>query len=147
MNSTNVVKVLCVCLIFSFFGTLGFLSYCVWENVWWKYEVTNLASYEGATRARQDFQAGKLRLFEITGKYDRDTFTGSNTGPFQVWYVMYSTNLPYPLRYSTEEMVMGYNARMRLMQKEPARYLSQATDWPVTRNESSNTIPSTLPPP
>src|SRR3954464_2012399 len=69
--------------------SLGFLAWTFSDSAAWKVQVKNLAQYEGVAVAREDFQAGKLRLFVIDGRRERDEFSGTNDGPFEVWYSSY----------------------------------------------------------
>jgi hypothetical protein len=89
----------------------------------WEMQVYGLAGYEGSTRARQDFQAGKLRLFVLAGERSDDKFSGTNDGPFEVWYPQFYPQY-YPFRYSTEQMVKFYNDKMRYMHRYPEKFVS-----------------------
>ena len=109
-------------LIVALLTSLGFLARALFENYVWKMEVENLAWYRGVTHARRDFEAGRLRLFVIAGERRGDVFSGTNDGPFGVWFPQYSPDA-YPMRYSTEQLVEAYNQRMRYMQAHPERYL------------------------
>ena len=119
------VAVLAVGLLVS----LGFLARAHWQAYWWKSEVYGLAGYRGSIRARQDFQAGRLRLFLIAGERSDDKSSGTNDGPFEVWYPQYYPK-PYPMRYSVEQMVEFYNRKMRYMHEHPEKFLAQTNTEP-----------------
>jgi hypothetical protein len=114
----ELIKVSVVVIAFS--ALAGFYVHALWQNYMWKMEVLTLADYEGATRARHDFQAGKLRLFVLGGERDDDKFSGTNEGPFEVWYPQYFPEF-YPSRYSQQQMIIDYNERMRELQKDASR--------------------------
>jgi hypothetical protein len=123
MSIPTSLKVFIIALIIALFTSLGFLAHAVWLNVWWKEEVYVLAGYEGGTRALHDYQNGKLRLFKISGERDADKFSGTNDGPFQVWFPQYYT-VVYPMRYSKEQEVEFYNRKMRYMHEHPEKFLT-----------------------
>jgi hypothetical protein len=114
----ELIKVFVV--VIAFCTLASFYVHALWQNYMWKMEVLTLANYEGATRARHDFQAGKLRLFVLGGERDDDKFSGTNEGPFQVWYPQYYPEF-YPSRYSKQQMITAYNERMRKLQEEARR--------------------------
>lgn len=101
---------------------LCFLFYLLWLNTWLRFEVEGLAQYLGATSALSDFRQGKLRLFRINGERSRDEYSGTNDGPFEVWYRAYSRS-PYASRIVTEQMVETYNMKMRYMHAHPEQFL------------------------
>jgi hypothetical protein len=107
----------------AFITAVGFLGYEFWQNQMWKMEVYGLAGYEGGTRARHDFQAGRLRLFVIAGERSDDKYSGTNDGAFEVWYPQYYSQY-YPFRYSAEQMVSSYNERMRYLHEHPEKPLN-----------------------
>jgi|HubBroStandDraft_6_1064221.scaffolds.fasta_scaffold301767_2 hypothetical protein len=104
--------------------TLGFLIHEIQENITWKLQAESAAEYEGVTRASHDFEKGKLRLFVIAGERDADKFSGTNEGPFEIWYPQYYPDL-YPFRFSAEQMVARYNERMRYFHEHPAKSLAK----------------------
>jgi hypothetical protein len=108
------LKGVIVILVIALFVSLGFLTHTLWLNSIWKLQVNTLAGYEGHERARRDFEAGKVRLFIISGERDSDKFSGTNDGPFEVWFPQYYPKF-YPFRYSEEEMAAAYNDRMKYL--------------------------------
>lgn len=120
-----IIAVLAIALITSF----GFLVYSqLWQNSNWKAEVGSLASNQGYAEADKDFQAGKLKVFVISGECHEDKFSGSNDGPFEVWTAEYYPSFPWPVRYSAAKKIEAYNHHMRF------RY-----EWSLTH---TNTIKS-----
>ncbi|HLX95657.1 MAG TPA: hypothetical protein VKU37_07925 [Verrucomicrobiae bacterium] len=124
MNHPRKLKIIIVVLIVGIFALLGFLGHLLAQNMMWKSEVESLAEYEGATRASHDFQSGKLRLFVISGERDGTKYSGTNAGPFEIWFPQYFPKY-YPLRYQTEQMVAAYNDRMRYLQAHPETALAE----------------------
>jgi hypothetical protein len=123
MNNPTALKVVIAVLIVALFTSLSFLVYGHWQDFMWQEEVYGLAGYEGSTRALHDFQNDKLRLFVIAGERSDDKFSGTNDGPFQVWYPQYYPEV-YPMRYSTEREVEFYNRKMRYMHEHPEKFLT-----------------------
>jgi hypothetical protein len=119
-------KISIAALAFALFTSLGFLTYVLWQNSEWKQQVYALAAYEGGERASHDYQAGKLRLFVIVGERRDDKYSGTNDGPFEIWYPQYFPD-SYPFRYPTEVMVSFYNEDMRL-RHEQAEKLPASTN-------------------
>jgi hypothetical protein len=107
-----------------FVTLLGFLGWMTLQNHLWKLEVENLAGYQGRVRAKQDYKAGLIRIFVIMGEREEDKFSGTNDGPFQVWYPLYFPDA-YPLRHGTEVMVDAYNKRMKWQVAHPNASTSQ----------------------
>ncbi len=85
----------------------------LWQNSNWRGEVGYLADIQGAEEANRDFQAGKLKIFVISGECHEDRFSGTNNGPFEVWTAQYYPSLPWPGRYSTEQKIKSYNLVMQ----------------------------------
>jgi hypothetical protein len=140
MNNPTALKIYNVVLIIALFTSLGFLVHALWQNLQWKMQVETLAGYEGATRARHDFQAGRLRLFMIVGERSDDKFSGTNDGPFEVWYPQYFPEY-YPFRYATTVMVTNYNERMRFLREHPDKSLETTNRRPNTALEPTPTAP------
>jgi len=130
MKNPAALKILSAVLIIALLTSLGFLAHAIWTNFWWEQEVYGLAGYQGATRARHDFQSGRLRLFVIAGERNDDRFSGTNEGPFEIWFPQYYPK-PFPMRYSVEQMVHIYNEKMRYMHDHPDKFLS-TTNSPKT---------------
>ena len=122
MNNLKVLKIFSAILIVALCTSLGFLLHALLLNMMWKEEVHGLAGYEGSTRAEHDFRNGKLRLFVLAGERNDDKFSGTNDGPFQVWFPQYYPEF-YPMRYSEEQQVEFYNRKMRYMHQHPGKFL------------------------
>lgn len=121
MNNPRALKIVIGVLVVALCTSLGFLIHAVYNNFTWKLLVDGLARYQGSTRARSDFQSGTLRLYVISGGRSDDKFSGTNDGPFEVWFPRYHPEF-YPFRYEVEAMVTAYNDRMRYMHAHPERY-------------------------
>jgi uncharacterized membrane protein len=123
LNRPTALKTVIVLLILALGASLGWLVYTRSQIGWWEMEVYGLAGFEGSERALHDFQNGKVRLFVIARERDHDEFSGTNNGPFQIWFPQYYTAL-YPMRYSIEREVEFYNRKMRYMHEHPDRFLT-----------------------
>jgi hypothetical protein len=123
------LKICIAGLILSLCTSLGFLAHAVLLNWWWEAEVYGLAGYQGTERAMEDFRDGKLRLFVVAGERDDDKFSGTNDGPFQIWFPQYYAT-PYPMRYSVEQEVEFYNRKMRYMYEHPDKFLTSTNRRP-----------------
>lgn len=134
MNNPRTLKIVVTALVVAFCVAVGLLARAIADNFSWRLQVENLAQWEGATVARQDFESGRLRLFVISGKRDEDRFSGTNEGPFEVWYSSYFPEIR-AFRCAAETRVATYNAKMRYMQQHPDRYLER----------TNTTIPKVLP--
>jgi hypothetical protein len=64
----------------------------------------------------RDYRDGKLRLLVINGERKVERYSGTNDGPFEIWYPECISEC-YASRYKTEVMVMFYNIRMRYPEK------------------------------
>jgi hypothetical protein len=94
--------------------SLGFLvNSQLWQNSNLKGEVHALANVEGYEEADKDFQAGKLKVFVISGKCSEDKFSGTNDGPFEIWIAAYYPSLPSPFDFTIERKIEAYNLHMR----------------------------------
>lgn len=131
MNKPRAPQIAIGVLVVALCASLGFLVRALSNNFVWKLQVDTLARYEGSTRARHDFQSGRLRLFVISGGRSEDKFSGTNDGPFEVWFPQYFPELS-PFRYAADTMVAAYNDRMRYMHAHPERY-------PVSTNTAAQT--------
>jgi hypothetical protein len=130
MNNPRTLKVAILVLIVALFTSLGFLAHALWRNsMWeqqmflWEQQVYGLAGYEGGTRALHDFRAGKLRLYVISGERDHEKYSGTNDGPFEVWYPQYFPEY-YAFRYPVEVKVSFYNDKMRYMHDHSDKFLT-----------------------
>jgi hypothetical protein len=124
------VLVLALCI------SLAFLARALLQNLEGRLEVQILAVVEGATRARHDFQSGRLRLFVISGERSEDKPSGTNDGPFEVWFPYYIVGNPEvpAFRYAEETKVRAYNDMMRYMHEHPAPH-------PTSTNATEQTKP------
>jgi len=106
----------------------------LWRNRLWKEEVYGLASVFGAIRARDDFEKGKIRLFELDLSREQrgEVFTGKSEGPFEIWKPQYLPLLGYPSQYATEQMVASYNDKMRYMNAHPEDFTTKDGVGPPT---------------
>jgi hypothetical protein len=76
--------------------------------------------------ADKDFQAGKLKVFVISGESHADKFSGTNDGPFEGWTAEYYPSFPWPERYSIEEKIKAYNRHMRYEYKWSQTHTNKA---------------------
>ena len=120
MNNPKALKVVITVLVVAFLTSLVFLAAALWQDFWWKKAVSGLACYEGAERAKHDFHDSKIRFFVIAGDHEDEIYSGTNDGPFQIWFPQYFRK-PYSLRYSAEQMVWAYNEEMRIDQNFAAK--------------------------
>ena len=125
MNDPKRLKTVIIGLMLVLFALVFALGHTLEQNFLWKMRVDSLADYEGVTRASHDFQAGKLRLFVISGERDHDNFSGTNDGPFEIWFPQYYPKV-YSLRFSTERMAAAYNSRMRCLQAHSGKVLTES---------------------
>jgi hypothetical protein len=113
-NNPRVLKIIISLLAIALVVSFVFLIYShLWENSNWKDEVNSFATNQGYEKAKQDFQAGKLKKLVISGDHEEDKFSGTNDGPFEIWNPIYKSSWPYPWRYSVEMEVTGYNLGMQ----------------------------------
>jgi hypothetical protein len=117
-NNPGTLKMAIATVTIALFISLGLLiNLQFWQNSNWKEEAGYLAGVQGAEAARKDFDAGKLKLFVISGECHEDKYSGSNDGPFEIWTAEYYPAFPYPERYPDEKKVEAYNLRMRSLYK------------------------------
>ena len=112
-------RLLIAALTLSLLASLCFVVFGLLRNWSWKQEAFVLAVHLGALRADHDFKNGTIRLLELDGEQDRNEFTGRLDGPFEIWNSQYFPSRGYPHQYSTEQMVIMYNSRMRYMAEHP----------------------------
>jgi hypothetical protein len=123
MNNPKALKIVIVILAVAFLVSFHFLMRALSDNFAWKQCIELSAPADGAMFAHLDFQSGKLRLFVISGEHSDDKYSGTNDGPFEIWFPQYHIS-PYPMRYRVEQWVAGYNRSMRYMHDHPDRFLS-----------------------
>ena len=141
MNNPKALKIVIAVLVIALITSLGFLAHAFSQIWWWKQEVWGLDGQVAAYRALDDFGAGKFRLFVISGERSDDKFSGTNDGPFQIWFPQYYTEI-YPMRYSIEQQVRFYDDKMRYMQQHPERFLTTTNRRPNNALEPTATAPS-----
>lgn len=113
-DNPKTLKLIIVIVTITLITSLSFLIHSLfWQNSNLKAEVGSLASIQGCEEADKDFQAGRLKVFVISGECHEDRFSGTNDGPFEVWITSYFPSLPQPHRYSTGKKIEAYNFRMR----------------------------------
>lgn len=123
MNNLKILRIVVGVLTVALLVTAAFLIYARYQNSMWVMQLDGLARFAGSTSAKNDFHAGKFRLFAFSGARDTDTFSGTNDGPYEIWYSQYFPSDPryQPFRYSKEQMVKGYNETMRSLHERPER--------------------------
>ena len=131
-DNFKLAKVVIAVLVIGLFALLGILAYTLWQRFLWKQQVYALAAYEGGERATHDYQAGKLRLFVIAGERSDNKYSGTNDGPFEIWYPQYFPD-SYPLRYETEVMVSYYNHDMQFSYAHPKESIAATNNVKQTR--------------
>ena len=132
MSNLRNIKVLIAVLTLALLAALGGLAYAVWLNSQWKAEASELARDIGAQRAIKDFNAGKLKLLQIVGANAKDTFTGTNDGPFEIWVSQYFPGESFPVRCASEQQVVAYNTVMKnLLNQQVIRKKFSSTNDPT----------------
>ena len=137
----KILIVVIAILAISLCASLFCLSRAVREKTRWQWEAVELANFKGSERALCDFRAGELRLFVLGGESRKDTYTGTNDGPFEVWIPQY-----YPPRGSAnlssmERWIAVYDHQMRYMRDHPDKYLETTNHRPNTALEPTRTVP------
>jgi hypothetical protein len=120
MNNPKTLRIVVGCLAVALLVTVAFLIYARYQNSMWVMQLDGLAKFAGSTSAKNDFETGRLRLFAFAGVRDADTFSGTNDGPYEIWYSQYFPGDPryQPFRHSKEQMVRGYNETMRALHEK-----------------------------
>jgi len=118
MNRQKLSSVVIAALVVGLLVSLGLLAHEHHQEQRWKQQLQNFAVYYGSTRAKDDVQAGKFRLYVFAGARGKDEYSGTNDGPFQVWYSVYQPQ-DDTFRYAMEHVVGSYNASVRYMQEHP----------------------------
>jgi hypothetical protein len=114
-SNSETLKIIIIVLTIAFIVSLGLLLHSQgWQNSNWKDEVIGLARVHGAEEAKQDFEAGKIRIFVISNECDYPgKFSGTKDGPFEIWTSEFYPQLPWPYHFSLEQKVEAYNREMR----------------------------------
>jgi len=89
-----------------------------------KEQVYTFGSQVGEMQASRDFRDGKLRLYVIEGERPFERYSGTNDGPFEVWFPANDRIYVGHFGYAVEVMVSAYNDRMRYMQRHPTKFLN-----------------------
>jgi hypothetical protein len=107
---------------------LGTTSLVAW-GYWQIYGIggwrDQLYASEGSVATREaldDFRAGYLRLYSLGGESERNKYSGTNDGPFELWIPQYYPSLGRAHRFSREQFVAFYNRKMRYMQTHPDQF-------------------------
>ena len=108
------IVVLIGLLVFSF----GQMAELKDRNEVLKEQAYTLGSRAGVMQASRDFRDGKLRLYVIAGERPFERYSGTNDGPFEVWFPESDGG------YGVEVMVSAYNDRMRFMHTHPTKFLN-----------------------
>ncbi len=87
----------------------------------WRDEVYGLSAYEAGRQAQDDYNGKQLRLYVFGANSEKEYFTGTNDGPFEVWVVQFLPLLGQANRYSTSHFVQIYNRKMRYMYEHRER--------------------------
>ena len=83
MNNPKTLRIVAGFLTLALLVTMAFLIYARYQNSMWVMQLDGLARFAGSTSAKNDFQAGKLRLFAFSGERDADTFSGNERWPIR----------------------------------------------------------------
>jgi len=140
MNNPKALKIVIAILAVAFLVSFHFLMRALSDNFAWKQCIELSAPVEGAMFAHLDFHSGKLRLYVISGERSDDKYSGTNDGPFEIWFPQYSAS-PYPMRYRVEQWVAGYNRSMRYLHEHPGEFLTTTNRRPNTALEPTPTAP------
>jgi hypothetical protein len=113
----------------------GAFLFKTWRiNRLWREEMPTWVGTGAALEALSDFRSGKLQNYELT-KLDlaqggsQGEFMGRHDGPFEIWTRAYFPDFSPPDRLAKEYFIEIYNAKMRIMHADPARF-----GFPVKQN-------------
>ena len=124
------LKILSILLSLALIICSVFLVRLYWQIYFiggWKDQVMLLAGSRGTRLALDDFRAGKLRLFELSGEQYNPKYSGRRDDGFEIWYPQFHPILGLAHRFSTEEFVKSYNDKMRYMHEHPAEFKPKIT--------------------
>jgi hypothetical protein len=141
MNNPKALKMVIAVLVVALLVSFHFLMRAFSDNFAWKQCIELSAPADGAMFAHLDFQSDKLRLYMISGERSDDKYSGTNDGPFEIWFPQYSAS-PYPMRYRVEQWVAGYNRSMRYRHEHPDKFLTTTNRRPNKALEPTATAPS-----
>ena len=113
MSNLKTPPVVIAALTVALLASFALLAREVCRNGEWEVQVRDLASKQGWTRASDDYRSGRVRLFVISGLLSDDKFSGTNDGPFEIWFPQ-GFGDDWPSRCAVETMVGHYNQEMQL---------------------------------
>jgi hypothetical protein len=123
-------------------GVLGSLVLVAWEHHQiygiggWRDQVYGAKGALASRQALDDFQHGRLRLFQLRGESEAAKYTGTNDGPFEVWIAQFYPSLGPAHRYASEQFIEFYNRKMRYMQTHPERFRGTNVQPNAAANQS-----------
>ena len=88
----------------------------------WRDEVYLLEGGVACYRALDNFRDGHLRLYRLGGESEKDIYTGTNDGPFEIWTPQFYPSLGPAHLYSKEQFIQFYNGKMRHMYAHPDKF-------------------------
>ena len=129
-NNPRILKVAFVVTLALLLATLHYkLHSDVSEHPRMKHDIQMCAENVGRMRAEKDFSAGILRKFVFSGSKSVEKYTGTNSGPFEMWTPNFVAE-PYEIsQFAAEWEFYGYNT---MMQKKYRAALRQTTNSPVS---------------
>ena len=130
MNNPRALKTVIAALTVALVTSLGFLGRALWRNYWWEEETYGLAGMVAASQAMDDYRHGRLRLRVLQGENERQRYSGSNDGRFEIWIPQFNPSLGYPHRFSTEQQTQFYNRKMRYMHEHPDKFKAMTNTEP-----------------
>jgi hypothetical protein len=103
----------CVAIGFAvaFMVSLVFAWHLESEKNDWKDVALGDEASTGIEQAIQDFQARRIRLYVISGQNNIPKYSGTNSGPFQIWFPVWYAK-PNPVRIAIEQKLNFYNKKM-----------------------------------
>jgi hypothetical protein len=125
MNSSKSLKIVVAVLSVATIICLAFLAKFYWQTYWlggWKDQVFMYSSSDAVHEALDDFQIGRLRLYELDGDRDDSKFSGRRDGSFEIWYKWYHPSLGIAEQYATSNWVTYYNMKMKYMYSHPDKF-------------------------
>jgi hypothetical protein len=129
MNSSKSSKIVVVILSATTIICLAFLIKFYWQTYWfggWKDQTFMYSSSDGARQALDDFQSGRLRLYELDGDRDDAKFSGRRDGSFEIWYMWYHPSLGIAEQYAMSNWVAYYNMKMKYMYAHPEKFSQES---------------------
>jgi len=114
-----IIPIICATLIVSSFFLLILLlrGKVEWKLKSYQHEMIVMAQYAAALQALHDFERGKLRLYEL--KEDgEEKYANQNEGPFELWFMPYSSTIGKPHAEAKNVFVEMYNNKMKTMYRK-----------------------------